>query len=795
MRSARALNVLVAAGVATALAAVPAAAVPSAPLSSTTPSIADRFHGTQVEGTLVKTVIDYPAVVGSTELHESTPDAVGAHESSADTDYAVRIGSTDIPVENTNGTLSEIASGSQVTLNVALPSQAVASSELSTPDIAESAPLTEQQATAVSSQLTAPLEVTGVAEVTTAIDGATTTADATTVPQPATTGNHKVTVVIPQRAGAENRTLTQDKARALIGDASTYWSSQTRGKVTGFKITTIKTYTTKLSKKQLCAISSKADRDRLWAEAAKKSGYKQGARTHLIVLTEPCTDSASQALGVAEIGSSLSTGGRVITNDGAVHTLVHELGHNFSLGHANLRSIYEDYEEEYLGMFSPMSATVDPSYGSVPALDVAYQLKLGVLGSGQVTRVTGKQTIRLNSVTSTKGNRAAYFYDPKTGARTFIEYRSGTNFDASAMYLNKDLSKEIEGIRFGAGVRVYVLEESDAYRYNDTGTFAIPSGNSVLKTTLRAGEDFTHKVSGFKVSVKSASQDSAAITISVPKAKSVTKAAATASKYGHAATVKASVTTKVPSAGKLVATVNGKVVGSAKVSLKSGKRKVSIKLNSKLSVGSHKVKIRYSGDSAAKASSKTVTVTVKKSTPSIAITVKNAYYKASPVATVKVASGVRATGKVTLKVDGKSIATKTLSKGQASFKLSSKMSKGKHTIKVYYSGSKGFKATSKSKSFTISVKPGKISGLRSGVANVKLGSTYKDTFKVNHNAKLQIKSGTKWKTVKKLEQGTHVLSHAAKANPQAVTYRVVISGSSTVKAAVSKSITLKTVSN
>lgn len=804
MRSARVLNILIAAGVASALATTPALAAPIALPKTSSSSIADHFSGTQIEGTLIKTVVDYPAAVISaeslgTDSDSATSDSRSTARSNStgassqedshthDTDYAVRVGDIDVPVENTDGALSDLASGSQVTLNVEVPAVALDDSASATSSGDDSAPLTREQAASITNQITEPLSVTNVSATSTPLQQTS-----------ANTGNHRVTVVIPQRTGAENRTLTEDAARTLLGKASDYWSSQTLGKVTGFKITTVKTYTTSLTKKQLCAISSKSDRERLWSEAAKKSGYKQAARTHLIVLTEPCSDSATQALGVAEIGSSLNTGGRVITNDGNLHTLVHEIGHNFSLGHANLRSIFDEYEEEYLGMFSPMSATADPSYGTIPALDVAYQLKLGVLGANQISRVTGTKTVKINSVTSNKSNRAVYFYDPTTGSRIFVEYRSGTNFDASALYLNTALAKELSDdythFRYGTGVRVYTLEEKDAYRYNDTGTFAHLVKGSVLQTTLRAGDGFTHETSKFKVSVKSLTNDTATVSLSVPKAKSSTKASNISSKFGASATVKTTVSSKVPAGGKVVATINGKSVGSAKVPTKSGSRAVKVKLSSKLAVGTHSVKLRYSGDSSVLPSAKTIKVTVKKSTPKVQITTANTYYKSSPKVKVSFKTAVAPSGRVTLKVDGKTVSTKTLRKGAATFKVSSKLPKGKHSLKVFYSGSKGYKATTGTESFTVTVKKGKISGLRSGTANVKLGATYKDTFKVNNAAKLQLKSGGKWKTVKTLGSGTHVLKHKATAKPKSVTYRVVISGSSTTKAAVSKSITLKTVS-
>lgn len=129
----------------------------------------DRFLGTHVQGTLIKTVLDYPAILdfpgsAQSELSGRTPDGGSAtageqHSQHEDIDYAVRVGDVDLPVENTDGALSEIASGSEVRLAVEVPAVTVEDSDLSAHEVASAQPLTTDQAEEITSSATAPLAV------------------------------------------------------------------------------------------------------------------------------------------------------------------------------------------------------------------------------------------------------------------------------------------------------------------------------------------------------------------------------------------------------------------------------------------------------------------------------------------------------------------------------------------------------------------------------------------------------------------------------------------------------------
>ncbi len=763
MRFARSYAVAVAVALVTATGmAAPALATSSA----TDPGEA------QLRGQLVKLIVDYPA-------HDDVD--FGAHSDDdhpADTHLAVRVGDTSVPISDESGHLEQVPTGAEVTLTVELPDTAVAAA---TPASGDGPILSETQAANAATAANGPMTVIDVLS-----------AHSVTAPTTKVTGSayHQVYVVIATRPGAANLAPSESTAKTLVEGAGQYWSSQTFGKVSGFTVAQTRTYTTSLTKNQICDLSSTHSIERIWREAARQSSYREGARKHLLVLTEPCNPNG--ALGVAEVGEGLRTGGRIVVNDPSEHTVIHEFGHNFSLGHANLESVARDWVWDYMALFSPMSATVDAAIGTVPSLDVAYQHELGVLPSGQLKTVVGSATVKLAPVSNAKGTRGALFYDPTTGQKTYLEYRSGTGFDTPSFYTNTNaLSVYVSQFRYGAGVRVYTLDQDDPRTWNDTGTLAEPISRSQFRTTLRQGERLQHPLSGYTITVSQLTATQATVRLSVPKASSSLTSKNVSTRYGTQPKFTVRLGSNAPAGGTITATVNGKKVGSAKVAAKPGTRKVTVKLSRNLAVGKHKVKFKYSGNAATKSSTHTRTLTVKKATPKAKITVKNAYLKYKPSVTLALTSGRAPSGNATLYVDGKKTATKKVSKGKTTFTLKKPLSKGRHSFRVEFHASKNYNKATAKKSVTVAKKRGTISGFASGTKTIAAGKVYKDTFKVNHAAVLQTRTGSTWKTVKKLKAGTHVLKHTAKAKAKPIRYRVKIASSSTVTGKTSKTVTIK----
>ena len=136
--------------------------------------------------------------------------------------------------------------------------------------------------------------------------------------------------------------------------------------------------------------------------------------------------------------------------------------------------------------------------------------------------------------------------------------------------------------------------------------------------------------------------------------------------------------------------------------------KASIALPADLPVGTHVLTVNYAGSGGFKASSGTVTVTVKeapvvKSDSKTVVKVKPGTPKAGKKVTfvVKVkAKGEDVTGKVKVKVDGKKYTVK-LKNGKAKLTIKKGLKAGKHQVKVKYLGSDTVKRSDDTAKFTV----------------------------------------------------------------------------------------------
>ncbi|MCW2768857.1 MAG: hypothetical protein JWR27_290 [Aeromicrobium sp.] len=163
---------------------------------------------------------------------------------------------------------------------------------------------------------------------------------------------------------------------------------------------------------------------------------------HLIVLVgEECGYAGS--VGVASVGSSLADGGpSILTYDPQTFqsTGVHELGHNFGLGHAN-RDSCGGSRCEYFDLYSPMGLSIGGGSFSPPALGTLYRTQLGLATPEEVTTVAlgdGQtnldQTFSLTPRASAAGRRGLLVTDPATGTTYSVDWRSHTARDASTFY-------------------------------------------------------------------------------------------------------------------------------------------------------------------------------------------------------------------------------------------------------------------------------------------------------------------------------------------------------------------------
>ncbi|MFF2129802.1 Ig-like domain repeat protein [Streptomyces olivochromogenes] len=168
---------------------------------------------------------------------------------------------------------------------------------------------------------------------------------------------------------------------------------------------------------------------------------------------------------------------------------------------------------------------------------------------------------------------------------------------------------------------------------------------------------------------------------------SAVKAAAATTAYG-----------KTPKVAVAVTGSHG-VVPSGKVTVKDGTTtlgtgtldssgKVTIGLSNHLKVATHTLSVSYGGSTKLNASATTVKLTITKATPSVGTTAPaSVSHTGRAKVGVKVtATGTTPTGTVRVYEGSRVIATGTLSGGKVTITLP-KLSRGKHTMHVYYTGS------------------------------------------------------------------------------------------------------------
>lgn len=247
--------------------------------------------------------------------------------------------------------------------------------------------------------------------------------------------------------------------------------------------------------------------------------------------------------------------------------------------------------------------------------------------------------------------------------------------------------------------RVTVQDSTGApvggYAYKDVA--ASTTGASL--TGLAAGP-YTVTVLAANINGNS---DAATTTATVKTATTVTATASPAKpSYGTTESVAVTVghaDAAVPT-GTVAAYYGSTKVGSATLN-SSGKATVKVATTKLGAVGGKTLSIRYAGDSAHAASSKSVTLTVVKATPTLTVTApaRVSHTKHAAI-TVKVsATGTTPTGTVRIYNGSTQVGTGTLSGGKVTVTIA-KLSKGKHTLSIRYGGSSHVNAKSKSISIT-----------------------------------------------------------------------------------------------
>jgi hypothetical protein len=317
--------------------------------------------------------------------------------------------------------------------------------------------------------------------------------------------NHEVTVVmmVPANGAVETGRILQQVLDAVNGPVRDYWEEQSGGTV---RVGTAATNYDWAAP----ATADCSDYAALWQQAATRAGWTYAPGRHLLVYLP--RNSAGCSYGLAEIGGSTASGGRLYVTDVATSVIAHELGHNFSLGHSATRQCdqaleagscrdvtYRDYYD-VMGISGPWTGSLSGPHAA----------RLGLLPADRELAVTAPTITGVHTLApygGPSGIRVVKLTDIG-GVDYWLEYRTATGRDS---WLGTPMN--VYGLEQGVLLRRSDPVSGMTYLLDGSPSVASAWGND-WRMALPVGVPVGVSGAGFTVTVESADASGAAVRIS-----------------------------------------------------------------------------------------------------------------------------------------------------------------------------------------------------------------------------------------------------------------------------------------
>jgi hypothetical protein len=274
-------------------------------------------------------------------------------------------------------------------------------------------------------------------------DGAKRVVSASTISAPVAaavppTQQVYVAVVLPAGLAADT-SITAASVQAMVGRVSSYWSSQTGGRVSFATAQVLPMYRSAYS----CASTTSSTYD-MWDEALRRMPAANGPGKHLVLVAPGGAERGGCPYGLGTIGAVGASGNDVFVAGLNQSLLAHELGHNLGLYHSNALRCNgtQDMPVSHLAFPGCQTNPYDDlfdvmgysgtNYGE-GNLNAVHLAGMNLLPNAvrKIPANSGVTNVRIAPLSSAADNRTLRITDP-SGASYFVEYRTNSGRDSVA---------------------------------------------------------------------------------------------------------------------------------------------------------------------------------------------------------------------------------------------------------------------------------------------------------------------------------------------------------------------------